>query len=883
MSTPQPPSWAIRFLEGFCPQALAESILGDLYEEFEDDLSSYSVSKARRRFVWNVFRFLRPGILLRNQYSFTLFNNNMWSNYFKIAGRNLLKRKMYSSINAVGLSIGIAFCILIFLFIRDEKSFDTFHENKESLFRVEDKAYDVWEPDPENPYYYSAWLQAGLRNAILEDIPKVKYATTFSDYGEVAINYKDKVFSEKLTLIDQDFFSMFTFPSISGDRNQYLTELHHAVLPESYARRIFGEEDPLDKVITLLLNGEKKNLTVTGVIEDAPTNSSLEYGILIAQSNRPHYVRNLDKWLNFNTPLFIQLQETSSPEEVKAQLSSIVDKYMGESLEKRRQEYSIPEETMMFEYTLTNIEDVHLDTTISWTRSSDPKFTYILGGIALFILIIACINYVSLALTSSAGRSLEVGIRKAVGANRNQLLTQFSVEAVVLALLSLILALALVTVFLPSFNTFTDKNIRIDWVTGVFMIGTGLGITLLIGLLSGSYPSLFLSGLNPIKVLKRLGTRVNARFTKPLVVIQYALSGILIISSIIMLKQMNFITTRDLGYNQDQVVVIQTNQKFDESANRFIEQFRQKVIPYAEIESVTGTTSSFNQGYSLNGYMIDGEQKSAYVYAVDPSYIPSLNIELLQGKNFTESDSNALIVNESLVKDMGWENPLEEFLNWREDSLSAGASIIGVAKDYHFLSLEQKIEPMFLTLSSEDTGYLTTMLVRIASDNVPEAMEILRNSWVEMAPDKPFDYSFLDEDVARQYDQYNRWTSIMTLSTFFAILISCLGLFGLAGINAVNRTKEIGIRKVMGAEIWNIFMLMNKEFILLVVISFILAAPLSWWLMTQWLDDFTYSVTIGWDVYVLSSVIGLLIALLTVSYHSIKATSINPAETLKCE
>lgn len=415
------------------------------------------------------------------------------------------------------------------------------------------------------------------------------------------------------------------------------------------------------------------------------------------------------------------------------------------------------------------------------------------------------------------------------------------------------------------------------------MIGTGLGITLLIGLLSGSYPSLFLSGLNPIKVLKRLGTRVNARFTKPLVVIQYALSGILIISSIIMLKQMNFITTRDLGYNQDQVVVIQTNQKFDESANRFIEQFRQKVIPYAEIESVTGTTSSFNQGYSLNGYMIDGEQKSAYVYAVDPSYIPSLNIELLQGKNFTESDSNALIVNESLVKDMGWENPLEEFLNWREDSLSAGASIIGVAKDYHFLSLEQKIEPMFLTLSSEDTGYLTTMLVRIASDNVPEAMEILRNSWVEMAPDKPFDYSFLDEDVARQYDQYNRWTSIMTLSTFFAILISCLGLFGLAGINAVNRTKEIGIRKVMGAEIWNIFMLMNKEFILLVVISFILAAPLSWWLMTQWLDDFTYSVTIGWDVYVLSSVIGLLIALLTVSYHSIKATSINPAETLKCE
>jgi putative ABC transport system permease protein len=883
MNTPQPPSWAIRFLEKFCPPSLAESILGDLYEEFEDDLSFCSEAKARRRFVWNVFRFFRPGILLRNHYSYTLFNNNMWSNYFKIAGRNLLKRKMYSTINAVGLSIGIAFCILIFLFIRDEKSFDTFHKNKESIFRVEEKAYDVWEPDPENPYYYSAWLQAGLRNAVLDEIPQVDYATSFSNYGEVAINYKDQVFSENLTFVDQDFFSMFSFSSISGDQNQYLTELHHAVIPESYAQRIFGEEDPLDKIITIVLNGEKKNMTVSGVIEDAPTNSSLDYGILILPSNRSHYVMNLDKWYNFNTPLFIQLQENSGPEEVQAQLSTIVDKYMGESLAKRKLEYNIPDETVMFEYQLTNIEDIHLDTTISWTRSSDPKFTYILGGIALFILIIACINYVSLALTSSAGRSLEVGIRKAIGANRNQLLTQFSVEAIVLALLSLILALALVSVFLPSFNAFTDKNIRIDGMTALFMIGTGLGITMIIGLLSGSYPSLFLSGLNPIKVLKRIGTRVNAGFTKPLVVIQYGLSGILIISSIIMLKQMNFITTRDLGYNQDQVVVVHTNQKFDESANRFIEQFRQKVAPYGEIESVTGTTSSFNNGYSLNGYMIDGEQKSAYVYAVDPYYIPSLNIQLLQGTNFTASDSNALIVNEALVKDMGWENPLEEFLNWREDSLSAGARIIGVVKDYHFLSLEQKIEPMFLTLSSDDTGYLTTMLVRIASDNIPEAMEILRTSWVELAPDKPFDYSFLNEDVARQYEQYDRWTSIMTLSTFFAILISCLGLFGLAGINAVNRTKEIGIRKVMGAEIWNIFMLMNRQFILLVVISFIFAAPLSWWLMTQWLEGFTYSVTIGWDVFVLSCVIGLIVALLTVSYHSIKATRINPADTLKCE
>jgi putative ABC transport system permease protein len=338
-----------------------------------------------------------------------------------------------------------------------------------------------------------------------------------------------------------------------------------------------------------------------------------------------------------------------------------------------------------------------------------------------------------------------------------------------------------------------------------------------------------------------------------------------------------------LGYNSEQVLVIHTQQKYDESANRFIEKFRQKLEPFPEIVHVTGTSSSFNQGYSMNGYEINGENKLAYVYSVDTDYVPGLNLQLLEGRNFTSTDSNALIVNEALVRDMDWENPLEEHLNWREDSLSLGFKVIGVVKDYHFLSLEQEIEPMFLTLSSGETGYMSTMLIRMASDNLPATMEIVKSSWEELAPDVPFDYSFLDEDVARQYDQYKRWTSIMKLATGFAILISCLGLFGLAGINAVNKTKEIGIRKVMGAELWNIFYLMNKQFVLLALFSFAIAAPLSWWLMNRWLSDFTYAITIGWDIFVISILLGVVVSLLTVSYHSVKASLINPAETLKYE
>ncbi len=883
MNQPDPPKRAIRFLEWFCPPALAEGILGDLYEAFDQDVERMGVKSARRRFTWNVIRFFRPGIILRNNYSLTFFNNNMWSNYLKIAGRNLVKRKMYTVINAVGLSIGIAFCMLIFLFIRDERSFDKFHSKSASIYRVEEKSYDTWDRDAEQPYFYSAWLQTGLRDAIIEDIPQVKYATRYSGSNNVVVQYESKVFSEPLTFADPDFFSIFDFKSLSGNRDTYLSEKHDIVLTRSIAEKIFGSDDPLDRQLTITLNGENLQVTVTGVIEDAPANSSLDYGMIVRQENRPYFERNLSNWQSFNTPTFVELYENADPDDLAPGLDGIVEKYMAESIARDKEEYNIAEDVEMLTYHLTNLEDIHLDTDISWTRSSDPQHTYVLGGLALLILVIACINYISLALTSSAGRRNEVGIRKAIGARRSQLITQFSVEAVLLALLSLIISIVLVYLFLPNFNDFTGKGIELDPTTVLVMTGTGLLVAGFIGLLSGSYPSLYLSGLNPISVLKRLSGRVKAGFTRPLVVLQFAMSGLLIICSLIMLRQMNFLTSKNLGYKQDQVVVMNTNMGYNEQSSRIIETLRQTLTQFPEIEAVSGTSTSFNQGWSRNGYTIDGEQKSAYVYAVDHEYIPTLGIELKEGRNFTALDSNMVIVNEALVRDMGWENPLDEYLNWHEDSLSQGSKVIGVVQDYHFLSLEQQIEPMLLQNKTEAYAHLTTALIRIGSDNIPAAMDIVEQNWKKIAPDKPFDYSFLDEDVARQYEQYKRWTNIMTLATGFAILISCLGLFGLAGINAVNKTKEIGIRKVMGAESWNIFVMMNKQFILLALVSFVLAAPLSWWLMRKWLESFSYSIEIGWDVFALSIVIGLVVALLTVSYHSVRATLINPAETLKYE
>jgi putative ABC transport system permease protein len=368
--------------------------------------------------------------------------------------------------------------------------------------------------------------------------------------------------------------------------------------------------------------------------------------------------------------------------------------------------------------------------------------------------------------------------------------------------------------------------------------------------------------------------------------LQFALSAFLIISSIVMYRQMNFIATKDLGYNNEQIMVIDTHAGWNMEADRSVQHFRERAQQETLIESVTGTSTSFSHGYSRYGYKIKDEQKSAYVYAVDPYYIPTMKIELVQGRNFDlaiPSDSMGVIVNESLVRDMKWTDPLNEYLNWREDSVGLGSPVIGVVKDYHFLSLEQSYEPMFLSMNKSSVGYLTTMLVKVSSQDLPASVEKVKSIWKELNPNKPFDYSFLDEDVEKQYASYQRWMSIMGLATAFAILISCLGLFGLSGINAVNRTKEIGIRKVMGAELSNIFLLLNRQYIGLSLVAYSIAIPISWYAMNKWLSDFQFKITMGWELFLISMLAGLSIALLTVSYHAIKAAFINPAETLKYE
>jgi putative ABC transport system permease protein len=882
------PRWTLSFLHWFCPASLYEGIEGDLLESFESDVRQYGLRHARRRMVWNTLRFFRLEILLRNKFSPQLINTIMIGNYLKVASRNILKRKLYSFINAFGLSIGLAFCILIYLFISDEKSFDQFHANKERIYRLHatnfnEEAYSKGEKD----FFSShAYLPAKLGEVVRDELAEVEHMSRFNSGHDVVMRVDDKIFKESVAFIDSGFFKMFSFRVIAGNSAKFLSASNELVITPEVATRYFGKEDPIGRDVSIEINGQQKPFVIAGVIDKAPGNSSLDYNILISTEASPWYVRNREQWGAFSWPTFVQLRPRTDVMQFKTHLDTLMQKYMGARMKQWRERSKIPGQYKVAEFNFEPVTQIHFSK-ISWERTSDPKYSWILGGIALLIIVIACINYISLALTSSAARRVEVGVRKVVGALRSQLVYQFGLESLLLAFLSMVIGVGMAVLFLPAFNSFTGKSIQITTTNTFQLLGISVLISLSVGILAGSYPALFLSRFLPASVLKgKFTSKLSAGFTKPLVVFQFFISASLIICSVIMMRQMNFITAKDLGYNKEQVIAIETQSGWTEEADKAVDRFRNHLQGSNAVIGIAGTSSSFNQGWSRYGYRVKDENKSAYVYRVDTEYIPLMGLELVAGRNFDPniiSDSSAIIVNEALVKDMGWKNPLEENLNWREDSVGPGSRVIGVVKDYHFLSLEQSIEPLFLSLDKRNVGYLTTMLVKLAPNNIPENLETVKKAWIALFPDKPFAFTFVDEDVARQYASYKRWMNITALATGFAIVIACLGLFGLAGINALNRTKEIGIRKVMGAELKSIFFLLNRQYFVLAIIAFALAAPVSWYVMNKWLASFTFKIAMGWELFAVSMLIGLSIAIFTVSYHAIKAALINPAETLKYE
>lgn len=818
----------------------------------------------------------------------------MWRNYLKTAVRNLWRQKLYSFINLFGLAVGVAFVVLIYLFIRHELSYDRFHANVDNIYRVEavdynesgvQEAYDLLGyPKAVEGIDKYTWLPVRLGEALQAEIPEVRQFTRY-DNGDYVVQKDNFTHLEEVHFVDSSFFEIFSFPLERGAPSDVLRDPNSIVITPEIARRYFGRKDPVGENLTFQLNDSAAVFTVTGVAEPPPSHSSIQYQILMRMENRPFYKENYQNWNSYNTPLFLELVDGSTQAGVEAKMEVFLQRQYSQTLEDRRTRRKLKPEDPVSAFVLTPLTDVHLDASTYWEGRGDSLNMFILGGIALLILIIACLNYIALSLAGASGRILEVGIRKVLGSSPRQIARQFWLEAQLLVVLALVVAVALVELFLPTFNRFVERSLDFGWGVKLSLLLPLLTIAVVTGLLSGSYPAFVLSRFRPVFALKGNNTyRFRPPLVKGAVVVQFALSVFLIISSLVMFRQMGYVNAKDLGYNGDQVVVIDPHTGWSDEGEKLMDRLRKELTDNPDIVSVSGANTSFSRGYNQNGYGTpDGEMHTAYVYRVEPSYLPLLDLELIAGRNFSEEHptdvTQAIIVNEALLADLGIEDPIGAEVPWRPD---VNRKIIGVVKNYHFLDLTHEIDPVLIHINP-DQGKITNLLVKLSGNNIPQTLAALQSTWRTVAPDKPFDYRFLDEDIANQYASYRRWMSIIGVATAFAIFIACLGLFGLAGILTVNKTKEIGIRKVLGAGLSQILLLLNKDLGKLTVLSLIIATPLAWYVMNRWLDNFEYKVELNWWVFALGAVVCLVLAVGTVGYHALRAALRNPVEALRNE
>jgi len=873
----RPPSWPLKLLERVCPPSLFESIAGDLEESFYDKIEAGSLRKANWNYIWSVFRFMRPGILFRNTFKKSIYHS-MIGNYVKVASRNISKQKTFTFINAIGLSIGIATCVLIYLFIQDDRRFDRFHSNGENIVRLHSNRIATRNPGDEITYQKSAYLSAALEGALRSEVPEVEKVSIFSGPIDYTIRLADQFYKERVTFVGSEFLSMFSFGMISGDSLSALSDPTSVVLTKSVADKFFPSMNPIGETIDIFMDS-LVTFTVTGVLHDVPKWSSLQFDVLLPAMSRPYYAQNEHLWSINSYPIFVQLQEGASDSQFQASLDGIMNRYRSERNEEIREYLQLGDDVLIERFEFLPLSDIHTSHDVEWEKVTNPIYHWILGGIALLILVIACINYVTLALSTSLHRAKEIGIRKSMGASRVDIGIQFGVESLVVAGIALVLALILITVGLQPFNTFVDKDIK---VAGMGIINIGLlitGLTLVVGLLAGSYPSIYLSGLNSIAAIQDSKRKLNAGFTRVLVVMQFSLSIFLLVCSMFMFRQMEFLTTKDLGFDKENVLVIPTQQAWGVGSDRFVDRFRTELEMNPNIVAIGGTSTPFSQGWSRTSYVIDEVTHTSFLYRIDTEYLQALDIDIVEGRNFisgSAADSNAIIVNRSLVHDMGWDQPLNENLEWADPP----SRIIGVVEDHHFLSLESEIQPMILTLKN---GYLQNMYVRIKPSSLPGIIDDIRLSWSKIEPDKPFEFTFLDNDLAQQYDTYEKWSRIMLFATLLAVFIACLGLFGLAGVTTANKTKEIGIRKVLGATITGILIILNRPYAMMMLLAYVLAVPASYYVIQRWLGNFEYAITMEWQVFAISFIICLVLAIGTVSYHAFKASRTNPVDTLKYE
>ncbi len=785
----------------------------------------------------------------------------MIKNYIVVTLRNIFKHKGYAFINIAGLAMGMACCLLISIWVLDELSFDRFHENASTLYRVEENQHYS------GRVYHVTVTPYPLGPALKDETAGIKDAARVVWAGGQLLRFGDKAFFESnIRAVDPSFLQMFTFPLLKGDKDTALDAPHSLVISQEIAAKYFSDEDPLGKVITV---NNSIEFTVTGVLKNVPHNSYLQFDILVPYAFLEKEGRTDQSFGSNSILTFVQLEEGVTMAEVNERIFGFI---------RTRNPQSATDLELM-PYTR-----IHLHQHFGFEKTMGAAgYVYIFSIIALFVLLIACINFMNLATARSANRAKEVGLRKVVGALRSHLIRQFYGESVIFATIALALAVAIVTLLLPAFSSLADKEL--SWnVSGIGAILIGLvGITLFTAIVAGSYPALFLSSFQPLKVLRgALKSGAGAtNFRRVLVVFQFTLSLLLIIGTTVVFKQLSYMQTRKLGWDREHLVYIPLRADIKQS----YQALKEELIKDQHVLGVTGSSHlPSNIGSNSGGSNWDGKDPEQAVLigfsSVDFDYIETLKIEMKEGRAFSrehQSDlSKTFIVNEEVAELMGRESVVGE----RFSFLGIDGQIVGVMKNFHFQSVREVIEPLAIVVVPDRLQY---MLIRLAPGDIPASLSAVENIWGRVIPDYPFDYSFMDETFDRMYRAESRIGTLLNYFTVLAVLIACLGLFGLASFTAEQRTKEIGIRKVLGASVSQVTLLLCREFFLLVLLANVLAWPLAYFGMKSWLENYAYRTGLGWVIFVAAMVLALAVALASVSFQALRAAVANPATALKYE
>ncbi len=809
----------------------------------------------------------------------------MWKSILKIAIRNLLKYKFYSFINVTGLAIGIATCLLILLFVQDELNYDKYNEKAARIYRV------IADMKFGGNSFNTTNLGAPAAEVLVNDFPEVEKAVRIQTTGSWFVQYGEKSFKENYIIkTDSTFFDIFTIPLLYGNPKTALNKPNTLVLSKKMADKYFGEEDPVGKILKLNNN---KDYIVTGVFKNIPSNSHFHADFIISLQFKNS--DNNNYWLgNMSYVTYILFQKNHNYKNFETKLPFVVEKYMGPEIERftsKSMKEFLAEGNKAGLY-LQPLTDIHLYSNLmsELEPNGDIKYVLIFSIIAVFILLIACINFMNLSTASSSQRAKEVGIKKVLGSDRKDLIKQFLTESIVMSLLATMLALIIIQLAIPFFNNLTRKELTISYLTNYQFLAGILILTFFIGILAGSYPALFISSFKPISILKgkvRSGSK-SGLLRSSMVISQFAASIIMITATIIVFTQLNYIQGKKLGFNKEHQIVIHDTHILGKQ----IQSFKNEIISDSRILSGTiANTLPIESLGNSNGTIRerdinDQKMTSMQSWHVDYDYIPTLGMEISNGRNFSKdfgSDSSAVIINEAVAKHFEWDEPigkhLSQYTSHDEHNPLSTYKVIGVVKDFHFESLKNSIAPVLLFLSTSSKY----SVFRFKGEYTAEVINFIKSKWERFAPGSQFEYSFLDKDYDNLYKAEQKVGDIFSVFAFLAIFIGCLGLFGLAAFTAERKTKEIGIRKVLGASISGLIYLLSKEFAKLIFLAFIISVPIAYYFMNNWLQDFAYRIEINWWVFVLSGGVSLLIALTTVSYHAIKSATANPVDSLRNE